>query len=132
MRARAGSRTMARMLLPNTHIEEVPVLVVGGGPAGLAGGDGAARDGLPALLGARRGVRSSHPRATVLSLRSMELMRAWRLEATVRSHDVEVDNRMLDAETLADAATGSLMWVGYPNREQSRALSPVDVACVAQ
>src|SRR3954447_7454030 len=132
MRARAGSRTMARMLLPNTHIEEVPVLVVGGGPAGLAAAVELARHEIPALLVERRVVLSSHPRATVLSLRSMELMRAWELEAAVRSHDIEVDNRMLDTETLADAATGSLMWVGYPNREQSRALSPVDVACVAQ
>ena len=123
---------MARMLSPNTHIEEVPVLVVGGGPAGLAAAVELARHEIPALLVERRVVLSSHPRATVLSLRSMELMRAWELEAAVRSHDVEVDNRMLDTETLADAATGSLMWVGYPNREQSRALSPVDVACVAQ
>lgn len=132
MRPAAGARTMARMLSPNTHTEEVPVLVVGGGPAGLAAAAELARHEIPTLLVERRVVLSSHPRATVLSLRSMELMRAWGLEAAVRSRGLEVDNRMLDAETLADAASGSLLWVGYPNREQSRALSPVDVACVAQ
>jgi len=123
---------MARMLAPNTHIEEIPVLVVGGGPAGLAAAVELARHEIPALLVERRANLSSHPRATVLSLRSMELMRAWGLEAAVRSRNLEVDNRMLDAETLADADSGSLLWVGYPNRAQSRALSPVDVACVAQ
>ena len=132
MRPAAGARTMARMLSPNTHTEEVPVLVVGGGPAGLAAAAELARHEIPTLLVERRVVLSSHPRATVLSLRSMELMRAWGLEAVVRSRGLEVDNRMLDGETLADAASGSLLWVGYPNREQSRALSPVDVACVAQ
>jgi putative polyketide hydroxylase len=123
---------MARMLAPNTHIEEIPVLVVGGGPAGLAAAVELARHEIPALLVERRANLSSHPRATVLSLRSMELMRAWGLEAAVRSRNLEVDNRMLDAETLAGADSGSLLWVGYPNRAQSRALSPVDVACVAQ
>jgi putative polyketide hydroxylase len=123
---------MARMLAPNTHIEEIPVLVVGGGPAGLAAAVELARHEIPALLVERRANLSSHPRDTVLSLRSMELMRAWGLEAAVRSRNLEVDNRMLDAETLADADSGSLLWVGYPNRAQSRALSPVDVACVAQ
>src|SRR3954447_4759416 len=132
MRADAGAPTMARMLAPNTHIEEIPVLVVGGGPAGPAPAVELARHEIPALLVERRANLSSHPRATVLSLRSMELMRAWGLEAAVRSRNLEVDNRMLDAETLADADSGSLLWVGYPNRAQSRALSPVDVACVAQ
>src|SRR4051794_32317460 len=132
MRADAGAPTMARMIAPNTHIEEIPVLVVGGGPAGLAAAVELARHEIPALLVERRANLSSHPRATVLSLRSMELMRAWGLEAAVRSRNLEVDNRMLDAETLAGADSGSLLWVGYPNRAQSRALSPVDVACVAQ
>ncbi len=39
---------------------------------------------------------------------------------------------MLEAETLADAAGGSAVQVGYPSRAQSRVLSPVAPACVAQ
>ena len=80
----------------------------------------------------RRTALSSHPRATVLSLRSMELMRAWGLEARVRERSADVDFSMLEAETLADAAAGTAIAVGYPSAAQSRVLSPVEPACVAQ
>ena len=128
MRPGPGGRTMA----PMTTTTEIPVLVVGGGPAGLATAVELARHEIPTLLVERRLVLSSHPRATVLGLRSVELMRAWGLEAAVRARSVDVDPRMLDVETLASAAGGSPLEVGYPNREQSRMLSPVEVACVAQ
>src|SRR3954453_17863433 len=124
MRADAGARTMARMLAPNTHIEEIPVLVVGGGPAGLAAAVERARHEIPALLVERRANLSSHPRATVLSLRSMELMRAWGLEAQVRARSVDVEWSLLETETLADAAAGTPWQVGYPSPEQSAMLSP--------
>ena len=39
---------------------------------------------------------------------------------------------MLEAETLAAAAAGDAIGVGYPSRAQSRVLSPVEPACVAQ
>jgi 2-polyprenyl-6-methoxyphenol hydroxylase-like FAD-dependent oxidoreductase len=39
---------------------------------------------------------------------------------------------MLLAETMADADAGTPVPVGYPSREQSRALSPVEPACIAQ
>src|SRR6266513_1956894 len=114
MRARAGSSTMARMLSPNTHIEEVPVLVVGGGPAGLAAAVELARHEIPALLVERRVVLSSHPRATVLSLRSMELMLAHlREQPSARvSLGTELTRVWVDADgvraTLRDVCTGSV------------------------
>jgi len=133
MRRGAGARTMAPMLSTGTHSEDLPVLVVGGGPAGLAAAVELARHGVPALLVERRLLLSSHPRATVLSLRSMELMRGWGLEPAVRARRVEpVDWRMLEVATLAEAAGGTPLAVGYPNQEQSRVLSPVEPACVAQ
>ena len=122
-RARRAS-TMAAM--------ETPVLIAGAGPAGLAAAVELARHDVPALLVERRRVLSSHPRATVLSPRSMELMRGWGLEDAVRERSAAVDFTMLEAETLATAAAGDAIGVGYPNRAQSRVLSPVEPACVAQ
>jgi putative polyketide hydroxylase len=132
MRARGGARTMSSMFVVNDDIEDIPVLVVGAGPAGLAAASELARHGIPTLLTERRTVLSSHPRATVLSLRSMELMRAWGLEGEVRERSADVHMSMLEAETLADAAGGSAIQVGYPSTEQSSVLSPVKPACVAQ
>ena len=118
--------------MPSPDPQETPVLVVGAGPAGLAAAIELARHDVPSLLVERRPELSSHPRATVLSLRSMELVRAWGLEADVRARSADVDWHMLEAETLADAAAGSPLTVGYPNPEQSRMLSPTAPACIAQ
>jgi putative polyketide hydroxylase len=118
--------------MPSATTLEAPVLVVGAGPAGLAAAAELTRHGIPTLLVERRTRLSSHPRATVLSLRSMELMRAWGLEAEVRERSVEVDWRMLQSETLADAADGTALPVGYPSPEESRMISPTAPACVAQ
>jgi putative polyketide hydroxylase len=130
MRRSAAAPTMMPMLSTNTN--EVPVLVVGAGPAGLASAIELTRHGIPTLLVERRAQLSSHPRATVLSLRSMELVRAWGLDSEVRARSVDVDWRMLEAETLADADAGTAIAVGYPTPEQSRMVSPTTPACVAQ
>src|SRR3954447_23254600 len=127
MRPDARAWTMMVMCSP-----DIPVLVVGAGPAGLAAAIELTRHDIPSLLIERRTRLSSHPRATVLSLRSMEIVRAWGLEADVRARSVEVDWRMLESETLADAAAGTALAVGYPSPQQSRMISPTTPACVAQ
>jgi 2-polyprenyl-6-methoxyphenol hydroxylase-like FAD-dependent oxidoreductase len=111
---------------------KAPVLIVGAGPAGLATALELARHGVPSVLVERRTALSSHPRATVLSMRSMEIVRAWGLEAAVRARSVDADWRLLEAATLAEAAAGSAHPVGYPSPEQSRMVSPTGPACVAQ
>src|SRR5215208_2930950 len=127
MRAVAAGPTIDAMLT------DVPVLVVGAGPAGLAAAIELARHGVAVRLVERRTRLSSHPRATVLSLRSMEIVRAWGLEAVVRARSVaDVDWRMLQADTLASAAAGTALEVGYPSSAQSRMVSPTEPACVAQ
>src|SRR5215211_2632880 len=70
--------------MPSPNPPEVPVLVVGAGPAGLACALELARHDIPFMLVERRTQLSSHPRATVLSLRSMELARADGIRAGLR------------------------------------------------
>ena len=112
--------------------DHVPVLVVGAGPAGLATTIQLARHGIPSLLVERRHAPSDLPRATVLSLRTMELLRSWGLEEDVLAGAVEVDWHMLECRTLAEAADGRRLPVGYPSRAQSAVLSPSAPECVAQ
>ena len=65
--------------------EDVPVVVVGAGPAGLAAAIALARLGVETMLVERRAELSSLPRATAISLRSMELIRSWGVEDAVRA-----------------------------------------------
>jgi 2-polyprenyl-6-methoxyphenol hydroxylase-like FAD-dependent oxidoreductase len=110
----------------------VPVLVVGAGPAGLTTAIALARHGVRCLLVDRRADPSGLPRATSVSTRSMELLRALGLEEEVRAGAVEVDWAGWACETLATAAAGSPFPTGYPSREQSAVLSPTAPACVPQ
>jgi putative polyketide hydroxylase len=115
-----------------TFPDHVPVLVVGAGPAGLAAAIQLGRHGVRALLVERRHAPSDLPRATVLSVRSMELLRSWDLQADIVAGGVEVDWHLLECRTLAEAAGGEPLEVGYPSRAQSAVLSPSAPECVAQ
>ena len=132
MLRRAGDACPTMTPMYRAPTSETAVLIVGAGPAGLAAAIELTRHDIPCLLVERRTGHSAHPRATVLSLRSMELLRAWGLEADVRAHSVDVDWSLLECETLADAAAGTAFPVGYPSTEQSRMISPTAPACVAQ
>ena len=111
--------------------DEVQVLIVGAGrPADGSGDVGAARRRVP--VGRTAGTSSSLPRATVLSLRTMELIRAWRLEDEVRAGGVEVEWLLWQCETLASFSDGAAVFVGLPTREQSALVSPTSPACVPQ
>jgi putative polyketide hydroxylase len=114
------------------HSDEVPVLIVGAGPAGLAAAISLARLGIETMLVERRADLSSLPRATAVSLRSMELMRSWGLEDAVRAGGVDVEWRGWQSQTLATVAGGSAWPVGLPTREQAAVLSPTAPACVPQ
>jgi putative polyketide hydroxylase len=112
--------------------DEAPVVVVGAGPAGLAAAITLARLGVETILVERRAALSSLPRATAVSLRSMELLRSWGLEDAVRAGGVDVEWRGWQSRTLATAAAGSMWPVGMPTREQAAVLSPTAPACVPQ
>jgi 2-polyprenyl-6-methoxyphenol hydroxylase-like FAD-dependent oxidoreductase len=110
----------------------VPVLIVGAGPAGLAAAVSLARNGVASLLVERRPELSALPRATVLSTRSMEILRSWGLEEPVLAAAVDVEWVGWQSETLAAVRSGAPFPVGYPTREQSAVISPSAPACVAQ
>jgi putative polyketide hydroxylase len=114
------------------HTEGPPVIVAGAGPAGLAAAISLARLGVETMLVERRAALSSLPRATVVSLRSMELIRSWGIEDAVLAGGVDVEWRGWQSDTLATVADGSEWPVGIPSREQAAVLSPTAPACVPQ
>jgi 2-polyprenyl-6-methoxyphenol hydroxylase-like FAD-dependent oxidoreductase len=61
----------------------VPVLIAGGGPVGLTLGIDLAHRGVPSLLVEPRHGPTTHPKATLLGARSMELFRRWGLDEAV-------------------------------------------------
>jgi putative polyketide hydroxylase len=124
--------TMSDEMTKTMHTEETPVVIAGAGPAGLAAAISLARLGIETMLVERRAALSSLPRATAVSLRSMELMRSWGLEDAIRAGGVDVEWRGWRSDTLATVAAGSMWPVGMPTREQAAVLSPTAPACVPQ
>jgi 2-polyprenyl-6-methoxyphenol hydroxylase-like FAD-dependent oxidoreductase len=113
--------------------EEVEVLVVGAGPAGLTAAATLRRYGVEVLVVERKQRVSAHPRATVASTRSMELLRSWGLEDEIKAGGLpEVEWLARVSETLADVDGGELATLGLPTGEQAGVLSPTAPLCVPQ
>jgi putative polyketide hydroxylase len=113
--------------------QEFDVLVVGAGPAGLTAAATLSRYGADVLIVERKQRLSAHPRATVVSTRSMELLRSWGLENEIKAAGMpEVEWLALVTETLADADRGELATLGLPTKEQAAVLSPTAPLCAPQ
>ena len=113
--------------------QEIDVLVVGAGPAGLTAAATLRRYGVEVLVLERKHQLSSHPRATVVSTRSMELLRSWGLEDEMRAGGApDVEWRGLVSETLADANRGEVVALGLPSKDQAAVFSPTAPLCAPQ
>ena len=112
--------------------EEVEVVVVGAGPAGLASAVTLGSYGVETLVVERRASSSTLPRATVASIATMELLRRWGLEEKAWERSIDVEWQAWACATLVDAEHGEAVEVGLPTREQALLVSPTSPACLAQ
>ncbi|WP_210490994.1 FAD-dependent oxidoreductase [Patulibacter sp. SYSU D01012] len=71
---------------PGVDGAETDVLIVGGGPTGLAAAIELGRRGVSCVLAERRDAPSPHPRASVVNGRTMELCRSWGIAEGVMAH----------------------------------------------
>jgi putative polyketide hydroxylase len=111
---------------------DVPVVIVGAGPAGLVTAVTLARQGVGTLLVERNPGLSPLPRATGVSVRTMELLRSWGLEEAVRAGQLDITYvGAFAAETLASPEGVSLP-LGFPDLELAAAHSPTTPAGVPQ
>jgi putative polyketide hydroxylase len=67
-------------------------IVAGGGPVGLSAAILLSRQGVPVVLAERRPTTCTHPKATVLNTRTMELFRHWGIEDDVRERGLPIDH----------------------------------------
>ncbi len=105
------------------------VLVVGAGPAGLTTAISLARQGVDVLVVEKHAGTSPFPKATGVSTRTMELLRAWGLDDRVRAGALRVEHSMTVSETLAGPAVATMPF-GFPTADQALAVSPTTpVAC---
>lgn len=86
----------------SANASRTPVLIVGGGPTGLAMAIVLARQGVRSLLVERHPSTTEHPKARAVNVRTMELFRQWGMEHRVRDRALSQNFlRFLWCKTLA-------------------------------
>lgn len=117
------------------------VLVIGGGPCGLAAAIALGRCGVRTLLVEKHLSTSFHPRGHVVNARTMEILRTWGLEDAVRARGIPHDRNqgvafvrtvagevIGEIRTLADSVRNRLIETHGPSAKTScpqDALEPV-------
>lgn len=110
---------------------QVQVLVVGAGPSGLVAGIALARYGIRVLVVEKRAEISTLSRALAISTRTMEILRSWGLEDTVRAGAANVEPCGWVTRTLA-SGEGTEIPLGYPTAAQAVRVSPTRPAWAPQ
>jgi 2-polyprenyl-6-methoxyphenol hydroxylase-like FAD-dependent oxidoreductase len=110
---------------------QVPILIVGAGPTGLASSILLSRFGVRSLVVERHPSTSIHPKATGISTRTMELFRSWGIERRVRDLAMPVDFSSSVRPSLSGLELEHRS-LGFPTREEAAAFSPVWPAALAQ
>ena len=111
---------------------EVPVVIAGAGPAGLVAAITLARNGIGSLLVERNPSLSPLPRATGVSVRTMELLRSWGLEDEVRAGQLDLAHARGFATGSLASPEGTAVPAGFPDFEEAAAASPTTAAAVPQ
>jgi putative polyketide hydroxylase len=111
--------------------DSIDVLVVGAGPAGLVAGIVLGRYGIDVAVVEKRPQGSTLSRATVISTRCMEILRAWDLEDDIRAGAADVVPRAWVTPSLL-SGEGVEMPLGYPTAEEAAAVSPTAPAWAPQ
>jgi len=115
--------------------DSVPVLIVGGGPVGLALSLFLARSGVHSLLVERHKSTTLHPRARGMNIRTMEVFREAGLADTLRAAGATLDTTRynLVVDTLAGEERQRILPQGNTdNYDYARTLSPEEWCLCAQ
>ncbi len=98
---------------------KVPVLIVGGGPAGLAAAFALGRFGVESMVCEQHAGINPHPRAHVVNRRSMELLRNWGISEAVIADALPMDwvTRVIWTTRMAGEELGRLELAAVPTEQ---------------
>jgi 2-polyprenyl-6-methoxyphenol hydroxylase-like FAD-dependent oxidoreductase len=113
-------------------VEEIPVLIVGGGPVGLTASLLLARLGVRSLLVERHRGTAVHPKARAVNARSMEMYRQCGIEAEIRAAGLAPEHSGLVVWTRTLAGEEIERRVPWRSSPRSLAVSPVRNCLIAQ
>jgi 2-polyprenyl-6-methoxyphenol hydroxylase-like FAD-dependent oxidoreductase len=106
-------------------MQEVPVLIVGGGPVGLTASILLSREGLTSLLVERHAGTAIHPKARGINARTMEMYRQLGIEAEIRAAGLPPDKARFIVWTRTLAGEEIERRVPWRSSDKSQEVSSV-------